>query len=153
MPKTKQKLTPKQQAFVREYSVDHNGTQAAIRAGYSQKSAEKIARDLLRKTTVKNALAAKAEKLEQKCELKVETLVKEIYSAWKTCATRIAKTDIEGSQEIDADGKPAYRLIDAAAAGKFSDMLMKHLGGYEKDNKKETDGRLEIFWGGAKNES
>ena len=32
-------LTDKQQAFVREYLVDLNATQAAIRAGYSAKTA------------------------------------------------------------------------------------------------------------------
>lgn len=44
------KLTPKQRAFVEAYSG--NGTAAAIAAGYSQKSADKIARDLLRNTTI-----------------------------------------------------------------------------------------------------
>ena len=33
------KLTPKQAAFAREYLVDRNATQAAIRAGYSAKTA------------------------------------------------------------------------------------------------------------------
>lgn len=33
-------LTPKQQRFVAEYLVDMNATQAAIRAGYSQKTAD-----------------------------------------------------------------------------------------------------------------
>ena len=34
------KLTPKQQRFVDEYLIDLNATQAAIRAGYSPKTAE-----------------------------------------------------------------------------------------------------------------
>ena len=34
------KLTPKQRAFVAEYAVDKNATQAAIRAGYSAKTAD-----------------------------------------------------------------------------------------------------------------
>ena len=48
------KLTAKQQAFVDAYAG--NGTEAAIAAGYSPKSAEKIARELLRKTTVANLI-------------------------------------------------------------------------------------------------
>ena len=36
-------LTPKQARFVAEYLVDLNATQAAIRAGYSKKNADKIA--------------------------------------------------------------------------------------------------------------
>lgn len=50
------KLTPKQQAFVAEYLVDLNATQAAIRAGYSVKNADKIGSELLGKTRVKNAI-------------------------------------------------------------------------------------------------
>ena len=38
---------PKRQAFVREYIIDHNGTQAAIRAGYSEKTAKQQASRLL----------------------------------------------------------------------------------------------------------
>ncbi len=50
------KLTPKQQAFVAEYLVDLNATQAAIRAGYSVKNADKIGSELLGKNRVKNAI-------------------------------------------------------------------------------------------------
>ena len=43
----KRPLTDKQQRFVAEYLVDLNATQAAIRAGYSTKTAD----DILKKTT------------------------------------------------------------------------------------------------------
>lgn len=49
-------LTPKQQRFVVEYLIDLNATQAAIRAGYSRKTAEDIGRQLLRKTPVAEAI-------------------------------------------------------------------------------------------------
>lgn len=42
--------------FVREYIVDMNATQAAIRAGYSAKRASEIGYQLLRKTTVAQAV-------------------------------------------------------------------------------------------------
>ena len=41
------KLTAKQIRFVDEYLVDFNGTQAAIRAGYSEKTAAATATGLL----------------------------------------------------------------------------------------------------------
>jgi phage terminase small subunit len=50
------KLTAKQQAFVDEYLVDLNATQAAIRAGYSVKNAGKIGPELLGKTRIKAAI-------------------------------------------------------------------------------------------------
>jgi len=43
------KLTAKQEAFVNEYLVDLNVTQAAIRAGYSVKTAEQVGYQQLRK--------------------------------------------------------------------------------------------------------
>lgn len=57
------KLTPKQQRFVDEYLIDLNATQAAIRAGYSKRSADKIGPQLLGKSGVAAALtAAKTER-------------------------------------------------------------------------------------------
>jgi phage terminase small subunit len=43
----KNKINPKQLLFVQEYLKDFNGTQAAIRAGYSKKAAKQIASELL----------------------------------------------------------------------------------------------------------
>ena len=44
---TTRKLTPKQSAFVEEFAIDMNATQAAIRAGYSAKTAKEQATRLL----------------------------------------------------------------------------------------------------------
>jgi phage terminase small subunit len=48
-------LTVKQQRFVQEYAVDLNGIQAAIRAGYSPKTARSIASETLQRPAVKAA--------------------------------------------------------------------------------------------------
>ncbi|WP_427032559.1 terminase small subunit [Enterobacter ludwigii] len=50
-------LTTQQRRFVAEYLKDGNATQAAIRAGYSKKSAEQIGYQLLQKTSVAQAIA------------------------------------------------------------------------------------------------
>jgi phage terminase small subunit len=61
-------LTPKEQQFVQEYAVDLNGTQAAIRAGYSPKTARSIASETLQRPAVKaatkKALCANQERLQ-----------------------------------------------------------------------------------------
>ncbi|WP_454618360.1 terminase small subunit [Bradyrhizobium cenepequi] len=51
-------LTPKQSKFVDEYLLDLNATQAAVRAGYSAKSANELGAQLLRKPQVKAAIDA-----------------------------------------------------------------------------------------------
>lgn len=51
------RLTDQQRLFVAEYLKDNNATQAAIRAGYSKKTAEQIGYQLLQKTSVAQAIA------------------------------------------------------------------------------------------------
>ncbi|MEL7445085.1 MAG: terminase small subunit [Pseudomonadota bacterium] len=50
-------LTPKQKRFVEEYLVDLNATQAAIRSGYSQKTARAIGQENLTKPDISDAIA------------------------------------------------------------------------------------------------
>lgn len=61
-----QDLTPKQKRFIEEYTIDMNATRAAIRAGYSQKTAYSIGQELLTKPEISAAIAqiqaARAEK-------------------------------------------------------------------------------------------
>ena len=51
--KEEKKLTAKQQRFCDEYLVDLNGTQAAIRAGYSAKTARQMAAENMAKPAIK----------------------------------------------------------------------------------------------------
>lgn len=75
------KLTDKQEIFCREYLVDLNGTQAAIRAGYSKKTANRIATENLSKPVIQARVAAlveaRAEKLEVDAEWVLRRLVDE----------------------------------------------------------------------------
>ncbi len=50
-------LTPKQARFVEEYLIDLNATQAAIRAGYSAKTANEQGAQLLAKLSIRQAVA------------------------------------------------------------------------------------------------
>ncbi len=52
-------MTPKQSAFVDEYLVDFNATQAAVRAGYSERSAYNLGYQALQHPQVKVALEAR----------------------------------------------------------------------------------------------
>ena len=56
-------LTPKQKQFCIEYLKDFNGTQAAIRAGYSEKTAYSIAEENLRKPEIKNCVQKLADEV------------------------------------------------------------------------------------------
>lgn len=74
----KRKPTPKQQRFVDEYLVDLNATQAAIRAGYSQKTANEQAARLLANVSVQAAIAERMKERQQRTELTQDMVVKEL---------------------------------------------------------------------------
>lgn len=68
-------LTPKQQAFVEQYLVDFNGTQAAIRAGYSEKTADQQGSRLLTNVKVQQAILAHRKKLTSKVTAKAQDVL------------------------------------------------------------------------------
>ena len=57
------RLTEKQKRFCDEYLVDYNATQAAVRAGYSAKSAYSIGEENLRKPELKTYIDERLEQL------------------------------------------------------------------------------------------
>lgn len=71
-------LTDKQARFVDEYMVDLNATQAAIRAGYSAKTAADIGRQLLRKTPVAVAIAERQRALSERTGVTAERVIEEL---------------------------------------------------------------------------
>lgn len=70
------KLTDKQTAFVREYLVDLNATQAAIRAGYSERTAYSVGQRLLKKVEIQRAVAAAQAKRARRVEIKAEDVLR-----------------------------------------------------------------------------
>nr|WP_312967783.1 terminase small subunit [Brucella intermedia] len=71
-------LTPKQERFVAEYLIDLNATQAAIRAGYSEKTAQQQGSRLLLNVVVQEAIAKGREKTAAKLEITKERIVDEL---------------------------------------------------------------------------
>lgn len=63
------KLTPKQELFVAEWMKDRNGKQAAIRAGYSPRSAETTASTILRYPQVQEEIARRLKRIEERLEI------------------------------------------------------------------------------------
>ena len=102
-------LAPKQQRFVEEYLVDLNATQAASRAGYSKRTAQRIGSENLCKPLIAEAIAEHRAKVSEAAE---------VDAAW--VLTRLKK-EAEGANT-------------AAARVSALDKLAKHLGLYERDN-------------------
>jgi phage terminase small subunit len=72
------RLTPKQAAFVAEYLIDLNATQAAIRAGYSQKTAAAIGAENLTKPHIATAIQAAMDERAERTQITADRVLQEI---------------------------------------------------------------------------
>jgi len=98
----KGKLTAKQQKFVEEYLIDLNATQAAIRAGYSVKTADVIGYQLLQKTSVQEAIAKAMAERSRRTGVNQDRVVLELAKI-----AFVKMTDVVNSNgEIKADASP-----------------------------------------------
>ncbi|KVL84170.1 terminase small subunit [Burkholderia stagnalis] len=101
-------LNPKQARFVDEYLRDLNGTQAAIRAGYSAKAASQIGSRLLANAKVQAAITAARERLAKKFEITRERVMLEY--------ARLAFADPRSFFREDGTLKRVPELDDDTAA-------------------------------------
>lgn len=72
------KLTPKQEAFIQEYLVDLNATQAAIRAGYSKRTAYRTGADNLKKPQIATAIAKAKVERAKRVEITADRVLEEL---------------------------------------------------------------------------
>lgn len=77
------KLTDKQKRFCDEYLIDLNATQAAIRAGYSKKTAFIIANENLKKPYIKGYIDERLKQLEDKRIAKADEVLKYLTSVMR----------------------------------------------------------------------
>lgn len=75
-----EKLTPKQQLFVREYLKDLNGTRAAERAGYSAKTAQEQSSRLLSNVMVQAEIQKHMDRRAEKLEITSERILRELLT-------------------------------------------------------------------------
>lgn len=71
-------LNAKQQRFVGEYMIDLNASQAAIRAGYSQKTAGAVGHELLKKPEIAEAVAAMQQERARRMNISADRVLQEL---------------------------------------------------------------------------
>lgn len=96
-------LTPKQRAFVREYLVDLNATQAAIRAGYSEDSAAQTGYENLRKPRVAAAIDAALAERVVRTRITSDNVLRELYRIASADPRRVMKWGPDGVQLLDSE--------------------------------------------------
>lgn len=139
------KLNAKQQRFVEEYLIDLNATQAAIRAGYSPKTATQIASENLSKPNISAAIARAMAERSKRTGITQDRIVTELAKVAFLKLTDIV--DDEGRIREDATdedraclesikykrtdsdtGCSEEREVKASSKLKALELLMRHTG-------------------------
>ena len=129
------KLTNKQKLFCNEYLIDLNATQAAIRAGYSVKTANRIANENLTKLDIQEYIQIRIKDREVRTEITQDRVLKELahiafddiknYLSFYTDTEGNVRTVVKDSTTIDT------RAIQEVSQGKDGQFKFKM---YCKDN-------------------
>lgn len=112
-------MNHRQSLFVLEYLKDLNGTQAAIRAGYSQKTAYAIAEENLRKPEIAAAVKDAMDQRAKRVEISADYVLSTIQETIERC--RQAEPVKIGGEESGE-----YKF-DSNAVLKGAELLGKHL--------------------------
>ncbi|MCT8574334.1 terminase small subunit [Glaesserella parasuis] len=126
----KSKLTDKQQRFVEEYLIDLNATQAAIRAGYSEKTARSIGQRLLTFVDIQEAIQEAQNKRAERVNVTQDDVLKGLLEiiSMSTGKQKITETELS---KVDGSIVPMdveKVCFEPHAANKALELLGKHLG-------------------------
>lgn len=123
-----QKLTAKQDAFCREYLIDLNATQAAIRAGYSEASARQCGYENMMKPDVQERVAELMAERNKSVRIDAEYVLRQAVKIHERCMQEVEPcTTAKGEQIKDDDGNPLY-AFDAKAAVAALKLVGDHVG-------------------------
>lgn len=114
-------LTEKQQRFCQEYLIDLNGTQAAIRAGYSKKTADMQASRMLTKDKINDYLGGLRADIANSNKITVE----KVLAGLQLNIKRAMQEEPVYDQEGNATGEYTYH---GSVVNKAYELLGKHLG-------------------------
>lgn len=127
-------LTDKQKRFCEEYLIDLNATQAAIRAGYSPKTARSIANENLTKPDIKAYLAKINEERIQRVKISQDDVLRELaHIAFDDIKNYLSFRTEKVQVGVDEEGKPRYRY--------------KHVVDFKNSNEIDTRNIQEITVG------
>lgn len=132
-------LQPKQQMFVDEYLIDLNATQAAIRAGYSIKTAHSQGPRLLENVAVAAAIKAAMKARSEKTNIDAAWVLNSAKDLFERCM-QVSQVMKNGEMVLvetpQGDVKPAF-TFDSSGAGKALDIIGKHVN-VQAFNEKST---------------
>lgn len=136
------RLTAKQQRFADEYLIDLDGTKAAIRAGYSPKTASVIASENIRKPNIQKYISEKQQERMKRTEITQDMVLHELANiAFSNVADYVRvvekdmKIEVEGKlvPVLDDNGEPMkYRTVEPILTADLSEEQQKALAVIQK---------------------
>lgn len=126
----KQKRNDKQKLFISEYLKSGNATEAAIKAGYSEKGAANAGYRLLQRPEIKAEIEQRQNKAAEKAEITLESILNELEEA-----RQLAKTNIKPAAMVSASvqkAKLAGIFNEAAAATGNVTVILKRFSDVEE---------------------
>lgn len=137
------KLTAKQQRFCDEYLIDLNATQAAIRAGYSKKTANRIASENLLKPDIKAYIEARMAEKESELIANQDEVLRYLTSVLrgKSQSTEIV---VEGIGEGCSEARTIMKEPSEKDRLKAAELLGKRYGLYTDKIEADVDMELNV---------
>lgn len=125
------KLAEKQQRFCEEYLIDLNATQAAVRSGYSEKTAYSIGQRLLKKAEVQNEIQKLKNKRSDRTEITQDMVVQELAAIAFADATDFVQ--VVGKPFVNAFGQEVIVLdVDITETDKLTPVQKKAIAGIKQ---------------------
>jgi len=104
-------LTPKQQRFIEEYLIDLNATQAAIRAGYSEGTAQQIGFENLTKPLIATAVAEAQAERSKRVRVSQDDVLRELMRIGYSDAWNYEQDDHGRLSLVEGAPKDATRAV------------------------------------------
>ena len=122
---TPKKLTPKQDTFCQEYLKDLNATQAAIRAGYSEATAQEQSSRLLSNVMVKERVQALMDERKKRTEITADYVLTKIQETVERCSQAVPV--FEWNPDSKAMERTGEWKFEHTGVLKGCELLGKHL--------------------------
>lgn len=136
------KLTGKQKRFIEEYLIDLNATQAAIRAGYSEKTAYSIGEENLKKPDIKRAIEEAQLSRSSRVQITQDDVIRMLIENIEKSSgiKQVVITQTRKSEDGEFVGDDVAQFVyEPSSVNKALELLGKHLGMF-KDKLDVTTG-------------
>ena len=137
------KMTAKQMRFCDEYLIDLNATQAAIRAGYSKKTARKIGQENLTKRDIRQYIDARMAEKESELIADQNEVLRYLTAVMRG-ESRSSVVVVESLGDFMSEAREMEKAPDEKERLKAAEMLGKRYGLYTDRVEQDVDMELNI---------